>query len=337
MPEGFQPKAPHLDDYEKGLRRYVEAAGGDPEHPTEAEDEAFRKTRAGIAAAGRATDTTRTTETTDPFGQKTTTKSTLERRPAGVATPETGQPQATTPVKSPGQQKKDLQGIVSKGKPQLDAQGHIPDTAKVNPNLREAANNILDGMDITKLPIPQRDRAAAEELARSYGWKGQGLFAPGDMMRVRNSLAIINDFDKGDTLSIFDDAVSRQKIGQAIQNVEKRNMVGQAFQTWIAQNLNPAEQRYVRTYLQAVGRISGLSAIVRSGRPTEATIERLKSELPNPAYAGSADAARAQLDLLHDEINIAMDKGQFSDQAPSSGKSNDDSNADEILKKHGVL
>src|SRR5208282_6067621 len=30
MPEGFQPKAPHLDDYEKGLRRYVEAAGGDP-------------------------------------------------------------------------------------------------------------------------------------------------------------------------------------------------------------------------------------------------------------------------------------------------------------------
>src|SRR5208283_2146306 len=55
MPQGFQPKAPHLDDYEKGLRRYGEAAGGDPEHPTGAEDEAFRKTRAGIAAAGSAT------------------------------------------------------------------------------------------------------------------------------------------------------------------------------------------------------------------------------------------------------------------------------------------
>jgi DNA-binding phage protein len=126
--------------------------------------------------------------------------------------------------------------------------------------------------------------------------------------------------------------MSRQKIAQAIQNVEKRGMVGQALQTFVTQNLSDAEQRFVNVYLQAVGRISGLSQIVRSGRPTEATIERLKSELPNPAYAGSAAAARDKLALLHDEINIAMDKGQFSEQ-PLAGKKTGEMTDDEFLQK----
>ena len=45
-----------------------------------------------------------------------------------------------------------------------DDQGHIPSDAKVNPHLKEAANQLLDGVDIKELGIPTRDKAAAEAL-----------------------------------------------------------------------------------------------------------------------------------------------------------------------------
>jgi len=356
MPEGYQPPT-----QVKTTTKLLNVKGKGWSFVTYETGEGGKvlKIMAGAAPPRSQVETARTSKTTDPFGVTSTSSGTtrpvyhkeveltegaaMPSETAAIAdqAPEPGQESKPTPEVKPvpserkkpaGEMKKELEGMVSKGKPQLDAQGHIPDTAKVNPNLRAAANNLMDGMDITKLPIPQKDRAAAEQLAKQYGWKGQGLFAPGDLMRVRNSLAIIDDFDKGDTLSVLDDAMSRQKIAQAIQNVEKRGMVGQALQTFVTQNLSDAEQRFVNVYLQAVGRISGLSQIVRSGRPTEATIERLKSELPNPAYAGSAAAARDKLALLHDEINIAMDKGQFSEQ-PLAGKKTGEMTDDEFLQK----
>jgi len=322
MPAGYKPPAGSEKagtDYKQGLKRYVESVGGDPDNPTFEQEQAFRDARAKQAAADRAVETQRESRTVDPFGVASTTTSRMVRRPVGAAAGASVAAPSATVAKTPREAKQKAAVVAPAGK-QLDAEGHIPATAKVNPYLREAANNLMDGMDVTKLPIPAKDRAAAEQLARDHGWKGQGLFSPGDLMRVRNSLAIINEFDKGDVLSVLDDTASRQKIGQAIQNIEKRGVFGQAAQNLVVQNLSPKEQQFVDIYLQAVGRISGLSQLVRSGRPTEATIERLKSELPNPGYAGSSVAARNKLKLLHQEIDIAMDKGQFLETGPGGAE-----------------
>lgn len=40
-----EPKPHHFSDYAQGLRRFVEAEGGDPDNPTAAQEEAFRKKR----------------------------------------------------------------------------------------------------------------------------------------------------------------------------------------------------------------------------------------------------------------------------------------------------
>jgi hypothetical protein len=326
----LEPKAVKYSDYASGLRRFVQAEGGDPDNPTAAQEEAFRQQRLKDAAGARATDTTRETTQTDPFGLKTTTSSVLHRRAASpvvapIATP--------TGTKTPGQMKKDLEGKVSKheAKPQLDAQGHIPSTAKVNPYLREAANNVLDGMAVKDLSIPAKDKAAVEQLATQYGWKGQGLFSPKDQLLVRESTGILNQLAKSDSLSVLDDTASRLKLSQVLQNPEKRGMIGQTVQTLAAANLSPAEQQFVTLYNQAVGRISGLSQLVRSGRATEAQIERLKSELPNPATTSSSEHARQKLAQIQNEIDIALQKGQFVESPASSDQKN--ISDDEFLMK----
>jgi hypothetical protein len=320
LPEGFTPPAPHYSDYAQGLRRFVEAEGGDPDNPTAAEEEAYRNQRLKDATAARATDTTRTSTTTDPFGVSSTTTSKMHRGPAGEATPSTTTP---APVKTAGEAKKRMAAAAPASAKQLDAQGHIPETAHVNPRLREAANQILDGMDMNKLPVPARDREAAAELARQYGWKGQGMFAPKDMMMMRESTSILKQLAASPSLSVFDDFGSRQKIAQVIQNPDKRGFIGQSVQSLAAANLTPQEQEFVTLYNQAVGRIAGLSQLVRSGRATEATIERLKTELPHPFNTTNSAHARQKLAQIQNEIDIALQKGQFTD-APGTGISDDE-------------
>jgi hypothetical protein len=190
----------------------------------------------------------------------------------------------------------------------------------VNSQLREAANNLIDGMDVDKLPIPQRDRAAAEALAKQYGWSGQGLFGPKDKLLIRESTGILKQLVNSPALSVLDDTTSRLKIQQVLENPESRGMIGQAIQGIAAQNLSDAEQQFVTLYNQAVGRISGLSQLVRSGRATEAQIERLKTELPNPSTTSNSAHAKQKLAQIQNEIDIALEKGQFVD-SPNAGKS----------------
>ncbi len=314
-------KPPHMSDYATGLKRFVEAEGGDPDNPTAAQEQAFRDQRLKDAAAARTMDTTRTSTTVDPFGVSSTTKSLMQRRPAGSAATPATQPQ--TPIKTPGEARQRAATVAPAGARQLDAQGHIPTTAKVNPYLREAANQILDGMDISKSPIPARDRQAAAELARQYGWKGQGVFGPKDMLMLRESTSIIKQLADSPSLAVFDDFASRQKIQQVMQNPDKRGFIGQAVQGIAAANLNQSEQDFITLYNQAVGRIAGLSQLVRSGRATEATIERLKTELPNPFNTTNSGHAKQKLAQIQNEIDIAMQKGQFV-ESPSGDTSDDD-------------
>jgi hypothetical protein len=245
--------------------------------------------------------------TTDPFGVTSTTT----RKPAvpGMQGSAKG-PVAPSTAKTPKEARDRLRPVAP---PQLDAQGHIPTSGHVNPQLREAANNLIDGMDVDKLPIPQRDRAAAEQLAKQYGWSGQGLFAPKDKLLIRESTGILKQLSSSPALSALDDTGSRLKIQQVLENPEKRGMIGQAVQGLTAQNLTEAEQQFVTLYNQAVGRISGLSQLVRSGRATEAQIDRLKSELPNPATTSGSAHAKQKLAQIQNEIDIALQKGQFVD------------------------
>lgn len=284
---------------------------------------------------------TRETITTDPFGVTSTTVS----KPVlpGVKTPggAPGRPTAPQPsvrqaapkpsaaAPTPGQQIRDLKGktaaptaaVPQAPAPfQVDSEGHIPASANLNPQLREAANNLLDGMAVKDLQVPPRDKTAAQNLARQYGWAGQGMFTPRDRLLVRESQGILTQFAKDPSLAVLDNTTSRLRIQQVLQSPDKRGWIGQTIQALTAQGLTPQEAQFVTLYNQAVGRISGLSQLVRSGRATEAQIERLKLELPNPATTSGSVHARQKFKQIQNEIDIALQKGQFQ----AAGNSVDD-------------
>src|SRR6185369_13596747 len=119
----------------------------------------------------------RETLTKDQFGNQTISISTPLI--PGATTP--GEPSKSTGTKSLPSLSGGKKPVAS-AKPAtlppvggLDQNGHIPPTSAVNNQVREAANQLLDGKDIDKLPTKVRMPAA--EIARSYGWE-QGKFTP---------------------------------------------------------------------------------------------------------------------------------------------------------------
>jgi hypothetical protein len=181
----------------------------------------------------------------------------------------------------------------------------------------EGANQLLDGQDVNKLPAKTRDLSAS--LARNYGWE-QGKFTPKEQVMLKESTTFIDDAIKNDAaLKVLDEGYfDRNKVAQVVDSVDSKGMLSRAITTAAAKNLTPSEAEFVRTYNQLVGTISGLGQLVRSGRATEATIERLKKELPNPLTTRDSADAKERLQRLRKEIDVAMEKGTFTGGARRS-------------------
>jgi hypothetical protein len=197
--------------------------------------------------------------------------------------------------------------------PPLDADGHIPplpNSPGVTPYVVETANELLDGKDMDKVKYPKLVPVASK-LARAYGWE-QGKFTPKEQVMLRETTSFIQRAMRDDSMKALDEgAVSRLKMSQMIQNPDKESLLGRGAQTLFARGMTPSQVKFLQTYNQLVGVISGLSQLVRSGRATEATIERLKAELPNPNTTRDSRDAQQRLQRLLDEINLAMKKGTF--------------------------
>jgi hypothetical protein len=249
--------------------------------------------------------------TPPPSGSPNRSPVPTPKPPPSVAKPVTGgvTPQPKTGA-TPAQLKSQIPAPPqASGAPlTLDATGHIPSTVHANPQLIEAANQLLDGMDIEKLTIPQKAREAASALARQYGWGGQGMFAPQQKLQIKEASTFLNDALKSPALSALDSWESRQKLIAVINNAEGHPGYIDAF---LARNTNldPKEAEFLRMFRQLTGTISGLASLTRPGRPTEAGIKRLMAELPNPNESHSADDGRKRLKRLIKEIDIATQKG----------------------------
>jgi hypothetical protein len=229
----------------------------------------------------------------------------------------------------------------------LDANGHIPAGA-ANEYLRAMANQLLDGQDVDKVKGRTQDIPAAEALAGRYGWQ-QGKLTPMEMTRVQESVKILIGLRDSQVLNVLDDASSRAKLAQAINiDPHKSGRIGTLFNNWLSSNMTPAEREFYRLYMQSVGRITGLSQLTRTGRPTEATIQRLMSELPNPSTPNGASSADAKesLKYLLDEVNIALQKRTFEGSVPPAEGTpqttpaqtgpGSKSETDDILRQNGL-
>jgi hypothetical protein len=192
----------------------------------------------------------------------------------------------------------------------LDADGHILPIKGVPPTVVETANELIDEKDMDKIKYAKLIPVAAA-LARKYGWE-QGKFTPKEQTLLRESTNFIQRAMRDGSMKALDEGItSRLKLAQLIQNPEKENFIGRSAQTYLATGMSPSQQKFIQTYNQLVGTISGLAQLVRSGRITEPTIERLKAELPNPITTKDSKDAQQRLQRLLDEVNVAMRKGTF--------------------------
>jgi hypothetical protein len=258
-----------------------------------------------------------TRRTTDPATRQTTvstsTPSTSGIRTGGVPPPP-NVPNATTPtapVKRTGTgtgQKpsaKDSSGVLP-----LDENGHIPD-GQTSPQITQGANDILDGTALSSKDLPAKTRGLSEELARKYGWS-QGKFNRLEQTQIALASRYINEALESPALKTLDKGfIAQLPMLGAMGDPAKEGYISRALTKLAARAQTPQQAEFMRLYRQLAGTISGLGKLSRGGRITEATVNRLLSELPNPANTKDSADAIARLHRLDDEIKAALSNGSF--------------------------
>lgn len=261
-----------------------------------------------------------------------------------VAPPRAGneQPRVQTPESTGGAQTRP--NPYGSQYPPLNADYHIPDTAKVNPYLREAANQLLDGVDIKEIHVPSRDEKAAEAIARQYGW-GRGPYTPRELKQMQNANQFLDAVLRSKPfMKALDEGVyQRSKMAEAEKDASKGSLFGTVFHQLAVKNLAPEQQEYLRLRAAMLGTVSGLSSVVRSGRPTEATINRLANEIPTVLASANSKDAKERIKNIKKELNLALEQGVPRPNAPkqqgnsgasnTGGLSSGDVDADSLRKK----
>jgi hypothetical protein len=249
-----------------------------------------------------------TSRTTDPTTGQTTTST---HTPSTTGVSGRGAQPSVAPVRKgalPAPPKSGAAPAKKDADVTLDEQGHIAPSVVAPPQVVEGANQLLDGTDKDKLPAKTRELSAA--LARKAGWE-QGKFTPKEQVLLKESTTFLKQALDDPSLKVLDDTMSSLKLEQVLAGADKQGFIGSVGSTLAAKNMTNDEAAFVRMYNQLVGTISGLGQLVRTGRITEASINRLKAELPNPKTTqGSADAKRRIKRLLK-EVDVAMEKGTF--------------------------
>lgn len=297
--------------------------------------------------------TQRTSTTTDPFGVTSTTSAQttpmlqgdvdLSGAMALPASPEASQPStpssgtktSQSATSSPLPKTKQLQSTrqtQTEGPQQLDANGHIPANA-ANPQLVQAANSILDGMDVDKLPLPARDKTAAMALASQYGFKGQGLFTPRETLQLKEGANVIQQMLDSKALDVLDQGMISQlpMIGQGA-DPSKEGFFGRMGTKLASSVASPDQQEFLRQWRQLDALAVGLRGLVQTGRATQAQVDRIIAELPNPYNTTSSSDARERLKRVQNELQVAAQSGKLTDvptgesqkaivqHSPSTGK-----------------
>jgi hypothetical protein len=277
------------------------------------------------------------TTQTDPFGVTTTTTPSSP----GVTTPSSVTPPSAAPATpaAGGPRTQHLRSLKQQGAPPassgLDANGHMPANAG-NPQLVQAANSILDGMDVDKLPLPARDKTAAMELASKYGWKGQGLFTPRESLQLREGASVIKQMLGSKALDVLDQGTIAQlpMLGQGV-DPSKENFFGRLGTKLASSAATPEQQEFLRQWRQLDALAVGLRGLVQTGRATQAQVDRIVAELPNPYNTTSAKDARERLKRVQNELQIAAQTGKLPDVetgSPNAGDSASDPAVDNFLR-----
>lgn len=262
-----------------------------------------------------------TSATTDPTTRQTTvTKRTPTITGAagrgGITPPPSGQPRAkAAPTQRPTRDAAAASGTGAAVP--VDSDGHISSTWNgASPQVIEGANQLHDGMDLKDIGGTTKTKPLSEALARkAWGWS-RDKFTPLEHQQIALASRYIQEAIKSPSLKSLDaDFISQLPMIGASGDTAKESRFGKALTKLSAQATTPAQAEFLRLYRQMAGTISGIGRLSRGGRVTEATVNRLLSELPNPANTKNSADAIARLQRLQDEINTALSHDSYEELA----------------------
>jgi hypothetical protein len=213
-------------------------------------------------------------------------------------------------VESPTQP---VSNAAPKGPAILDANDQIPASAAPNDQVRQFAQDLLDDRDVAQ--IPAKARAAAEQVARQFGWS-QGAFTPREQRAINLTSDFLNKFADSPSLKVLDDPILRAEAVSALHQAS--GLVGQQLQAFTSRIEDPRVAEFVRLYNSNVNNVTGASSTIRPGRPTEALVRRLGTELPTVLQAKDSTDAKARIGLLQDAIKDAQKSSRLKGVSPSS-------------------
>jgi len=207
----------------------------------------------------------------------------------------------------------------------LDAQGEIPPRPGLPDPIRQYANDILTGRDVSK--IPQRLRGLAESWARAYGWKGQGSLTPAQQMQIQQVDNSLRAISTPEVLKLFD---SPWAVEMSTLPVDPKTEGG--FTGLIQALQRKAIPQEYADYMDKLIRLRGVIAGIRGftgANNSNATADRLLAELPNFNNTKNGQDAATKLSQLRTEISIIKRLGYFvpDDQAPQPQAQPADQNA----------
>lgn len=197
----------------------------------------------------------------------------------------------------------------------LDAQGNIPENAPVNPQVREFANNLMQGGDANKIPV--KARALAESVARKYGWRGQGALTPQQQMQIEQVDSQLSTMDQDKYMKLFDSTKTRLHLAMLPLDPSTEGGLSAMKDSQLRSTLSEDEFAYLDDLTRLRGVITGIRGFA-GGNSSNATADRLLAELPNFSNTTNAKDARYKISRLRGELAIIKRLGFLQPTGPNT-------------------
>jgi hypothetical protein len=208
----------------------------------------------------------------------------------------------------------------------------------MNQAIREAANQLLDGVDLKDISLPQKDKAFAEAVARKYGW-GRGPYLPRELKQMQNANQFLDQaLNSKAFMRAIDSGFFRKfQTAESEKDASKSGLFDTAMHVLSVNHLTKDQQEYLTIRQALMGTVSGLSSVVRTGRPTEATINRLMQEIPDVMSSANSTMAKEKIAQIKKELKVALTQGVPPPQPKNSAPSVKSGGAlDQYLQSKGL-
>jgi hypothetical protein len=189
-----------------------------------------------------------------------------------------------------------------------DGRAVIPPRPGITDSVRQAAQDILDGRDTTK--IPAKLRFLGESVAKAYGWKGQGSLTPAQQMQIEQVDNALGTISQPAYLKLFDSTATRLRMSLLPLDPSTEGGPKALAAAINRGTISPEAAQFLDDLTRLRGVITGIRSFTGANN-SNATADRLLAELPNFSNTTNSKDALYKIGRLRTELKIIKRLGYF--------------------------